>query len=132
MQKPSSPKIPARRSAAARAPRPIADEQPPADLAAAPAREGDDLLVVLLEQRVAESGRALRPGEVAVRQQPGQAPPAGLVPGEQDEPWPAGPRADAAEVLLDRIAMAGESGSLRSWPGRATILDPAVVEGGRP
>ena len=103
--------------------RAIPDQQPPADLPAPPAREHDDVLVMLVEQRVAEARDALRAGHVGPRHEPAQAPPADLAPGEQDEPRTARPGTDAAQVLLDRIAMTGEAGAFGAGTGGPAVLD---------
>ena len=89
---------------------PVTDQQASPDLPVAAARQGDDPIVVRLQQRVADPGHGLRPGQVRPRQQAGQAAPADLVAGEEDEPGPSRPDPDAAQVLLDLVAMARAAG----------------------
>ena len=96
--------------------RPIADPQSTRDLPVAAARQRDEPLVILVEQRLAEARDALRPGQVRPRHEPAQASPAECGPGEQHEMRPARSRPDPAQVLLDRVAMAREPGTLGAWP----------------
>ena len=123
MTRPSGPKIPASRSAAARAParsptssrRPISPLRPP-DRATTRSWSAS-------RSAWRKRGHGLRPGQVGPRQQAGQAAPADLVAGEQDEPRPAGAGTDAAQVLLDRVAMPGQPGTVRAWPGGSAVID---------
>ena len=102
-------------------PVPIADPQPPRDLAVATARQGHEPVRVLGEQRVIEPGHGLRPGEVGPRHEPAQAPVADRITGEQDQVRAALRLADPATVLLDRLAMTGQTGPLRSRPIRLPV-----------
>ena len=111
--------------------RSIADPQPACDLPIATARQRDETIVVLVEQGVADPGHRLRPREVRARDDPAQAPPAGGVPCQQHEMRPASALADPAQVLLDRIAMAGELRALGPWP-RGTALENRRLRGSRP
>ncbi len=86
----------------------IADAQSPGDLAVTASGQRDDALVLRLEQLVPEAGHGLRPGHVRPGDHPAQAAPADRGPREQHEVWAARPVADAAEVLLDRIAVTGK------------------------
>ena len=110
----------------------IADPQSSGELAVATARQRDEALGVLGEERLADPRHGLGPGEIGVRQQPAQAPPAGRRPGEQHEMRSARSVADAAEVLLDRVAMAGQSRPLRAGPCRAALVGERQVEGRLP
>src|SRR6187551_1490600 len=87
---------------------------------------------MLVEQGVTEPRDALRAGHVGPGHEPAQAAPADLAASQQDEPRAAGARADAAEVLLDRIAMAGEPGPVGAGPGGPAVLGGLVgrVAGG--
>ena len=120
-------------SAAAARPRagPIADPQPPGDLAVAAARERDEPLGVLGEERLVEPRHGLRPREVRPADEPAEAPIAGGVAGEQDEVRPALRVADPAQVLLDRARWPGSRA--RRGRGRAgrpsTAPAPGSVDG---
>ena len=100
---------------------PIADPQAAGDLPVAAAGQGDEPLGVLGQERLAEARHALRPGHVRPRDEPAQAPPADRGPGEQDEMRPAAALADPAQVLLDRLAMAGQPGALGPRPDREAL-----------
>ena len=78
------------------------------------------------EQLVVESGHRLRPGQVCPRDEPAQAPIAERVPGDQDEVWPALALTDAAPILLDRLAVAGQPGPISSGPVRLTVAGSDV------
>ena len=98
---------------------PVAHPQPPGQLPVAAAGQRDEALGVLGEERLAEARHALRAGHVGPRHEPAQAPPADLRAGEQDEVRAADPLADPAQVLLDRLAMAGQPGAGRAGPDAA-------------
>ena len=97
-------------------PGPIAHPQATDQLPVAAPGQGDQALGVLRQERLAEARHALRPGHVRLRDEPAQAPPAHLGSGQQDEMGPATSLADPAQVLLDRLAMAGQPGTLGSRP----------------
>ena len=97
-------------------PGPIADPQSTRDLPVATARQRDEPFVMLVEEGLAEPRHALGPGQVRARHEPRQAAPADRRAGEQHEMRSARPRADPAQVLLDRIAMPGEARALGAWP----------------
>ena len=78
------------------------------------------------EQRVVEPGHRLCPGQVRPRDEPAQAPIAERIPGDQDEMRPALALADPAPILLDRLAMAGQPGAIRSGPVRLTLAGSDV------
>ena len=101
----------------------IADPQPACQLPVTTARQRDQALRVLGQERLAEAGHALGAGQVRPRHEPAQAPPADLRAGQQDEVRTAGPVPDAAQVLLDRIAMTRKPGTCRAWPGGQTLVD---------
>ncbi len=90
---------------------PVARPQPPRQLALPAARQRDQPLGVLGQQRLGELRHRLRPREVGPRHHPAQAPPARRVPGEQHEVRPALPLPDPAVVLLADRAMAGQPGA---------------------
>ena len=100
---------------------PIADPQPPGDLALATARQRDEALGVLGEQLVAEARHGLRPGEVRPRDEPAQAPIARCVAGEEDEVRTALALADPALILLDRLPMTGQPSPLGAGPIRPAL-----------
>ena len=106
----------------------VAGPQPTDQLPVPAAGQRDEALGVLGEERLAEARDALRAGHVGPRHEPAQAPPADLRAGEQDEMRTADPLADPAQVLLDRIAMAGQPGACRAWPDGAALGRPS----GRP
>src|SRR6185369_2680269 len=58
----------------------------------------------------------LRPGEVRPRDEPAQAPITDRVAGQEDEVRAALALPDPPLVLLDRLAMTGESRPIGSWP----------------
>ena len=97
-------------------PGPVAHPQPAGQLPVATARQRDEALGVLGQERLAEPRHALRAGHVGPRHEPAQAPPADLRSGQQDEMRAATPLADPAQVLLDRLAMAGQPGALGPRP----------------
>jgi hypothetical protein len=103
-------------------------------------RERHETLRVLGEERLRDPGCRLRPGEVRPRDEPAEAPVPDPVAGEQDEVGAALRRTDAAVVLPDRLAMAGEAGPVRLRTGgkpapggrqRGDGGHPAVVAGRR-
>ncbi len=100
---------------------PVAHPQAPGDLAVAAARQRDEPLGVLGQERLREAGHPLRAGHVGVRDEAAQAPPADRRAGQQHEVGAAGPFADPAQVLLDRLAMAGEARALGPWPLRDAV-----------
>ena len=108
-------------------PGPIADPQPARQLPVATTRQRNDALVVLGQERLADAGDGLGPGQVGMRQQPAQAPPAHLGADQQHQVRPPGALTDAAEVLLHRIAMPGQSGTVRTRPGGPTLDDERAV-----
>ncbi len=84
---------------------------------------------MLGEQGVADVRDALRTGEVGRRQETAQAPPPDLAAGQEHEPGTTRPRPDASQVLLDRIAIAGQSSPFRTGAGRATLVDRPPLDG---
>ena len=100
--------------AAALRPLAIADEQAARDLALAAAREGDEALRVLLEQRLGEPRHALGPVEIRAGDEPAEAPIADGVARQQHEVRSALPLPDPPQVLLHRRAMPGQAGALRA------------------
>ena len=67
---------------------PIAHPQPADQLTVTAPGQGDQALGVLGQERLAEARHALGPGHVRLRDEPAQAPPADLRPGQQDEMRP--------------------------------------------
>jgi hypothetical protein len=94
---------------------PIPDPQAPRDLPVAAARQDHNTLGVFGEERLAEVGHALCPGEVGPRHDPAQAPIPLRAPREQDQVRTKLPLADATNVLLDRLAVAGQPCPCRPW-----------------
>ena len=110
--------------------RPVAHPQAARELPVAAAGEGDEVLGVLGQERLAEARHALGPGHVRPRDEPAQAPPPDRGPGEQHEMRPATALADPSQILLDRLAMAGQPHPLRPWPRRHALHD-RIGEGRR-
>ncbi len=104
-------------------PRSIAHPQATRDLPVATARQRDEAFVMLVEEGLAEARHALGPGQVRARDEPRQAPPADRRAGQQHEMRAARPLADPAQVLLDRVAVAGQTGALGAGPGRTAFRD---------
>ena len=89
-------------------PGPVAGSQPTGEFPITAAGQRDEAFRVLGEKRLAEPRDTLRAGHIGPRHQPAQAPPTDARAGEQDEMRPAHPLADAAQVLLDQVAMPGQ------------------------
>jgi hypothetical protein len=68
-----------------------------------------------------EARNRLRPGQIRPRDEPAQAPITGRVAGEEDEMRTPLAIADASVILLDRLPMTGQSGTLRAWPIRQAL-----------
>ena len=113
-------------------PGPVARPQATDQLAVPAARQRDEPVGMLGQERLAEPWDSLGPGHVRVRHEPAQAPPADLRSGEQDQVRPADPLDDPTQVLLDRGAMAGQSGVRRSGAGGQAFggVGQRVVAGG--
>ena len=89
-------------------PGPVAGSQPTGEFPITAAGQRDQAFRVLGEERLAEPRDPLRADHIGPRHQPAQAPPTDARAGEQDKMRPAHPLADAAQVLLDRVAMPGQ------------------------
>ena len=116
---PAARTAPAYRSATARAPSRSPDPQPPRELAVAAARQRDQALRVLREQRVGEPRHPLGAGQVRPADQPAQAPIARRVAREQHEVRPALRLADPAQVLLHERRDGRAAGPARAAAGAA-------------
>ena len=110
---------------------PIADPQAPRDLTVTAAGQGDDAVVIRLEQLVTETRHGLGPREVRPGDDPTQAAPADGGPGEEYEMRPPRPFADATIVLLDGVAMARELRPRRPGPDRPALGGEEHVLGRR-
>ena len=95
----------------------VARPQPADQLAVTAARQSDQPLGVLGEERLAEARHPLGAGHVGVRDEPAQAPPADLGACQEDEMRSTHSLADPAQVLLDRWPMTGQPGAGGSRPG---------------
>ncbi len=109
---------------------PIARPKAPDQLPVAAAGQRDQTLGVLGEQGLAEPRHALGAGHVGPRHETAQAPPADLRAGQQDEVGTANAFVDAAQVLLDRVAMAGQPGTPGARPARQALGHGRVDERG--
>ncbi len=110
-------------------PRTIADPQPARDLPVTTAGERDDVLDVLAQQGLAEPRHALGPGEVGMRHEPAEAAVADLRARQQHEMRATLPVADPAQVLLDRVAITREAGTVGAGAGREPRMDRLQVPG---
>ena len=102
-------------------PGPVARPQATDQLAVPAARQRDEPVGVLGQERLAEARDGLGPGHVRVRHEPAQAPPADLRSGEQDQVRPADPLDDPAQVLLDRGRDDRATGCATAGGGRAGL-----------
>ena len=75
-------------------------------------------------------GIALGAGHVGPADQAAEAAIAGRVAGQQDEMRAALPLPDAAQILLHGVAVAGQAGSFRTWPGGLALPGLAAGTGG--
>ena len=112
-------------------PGPVARPQATDQLAVPAARQRDEPVGVLGQQRLAEARDGLGPGHVRVRHEPAQAPPADLRSGEQDQVRPADPLDDPAQVLLDRGADDRATGCATAGGGRAGLRSRRAAGGHR-
>jgi hypothetical protein len=112
-------------------PRPLSipRPQPSGNLALAAARECHQAFRVLGQKRVAEARHRLRPREIRPTHQPAEAAIAGRIARQQDEVRAALRFSDTSQILLDGIAMAGQTGAVRARPGRQTLTAPRVIGG---
>ena len=114
------------RSATARAPARSPTRSRRADLPVAAARQRDDALVVLVEQRLAEPRHALGPGQVGARQEPAQAAPADLASGRAARDAARAPRSP----MPRRSSLTGSrcpGSRARSGRGRADGPPPRSI-----
>ena len=99
----------------------VARPEAAGQLPVAAAGQRHEALGVLGEERLAEARDGLRAGHVGPRHEPAETPPADLRPGEEHEVRAADTLADAAQVLLDRLAMAGQAGTGRAGTARDAL-----------
>ena len=97
----------------------IADPQPAGELAVATPGQGQETLGMIGQECLAEARNALGAGQVGPADQPAQAPVAGRIAGQQDQVWTARGITDPAQVLLDRLAPAGQPSPFRARSNRA-------------
>ena len=100
----------------------ISSPETSGDLAVAAAREGDDTLVVLAQERVAEPWHALCPGQVRARDETAQAPIATGIARHEDQMRTALADADATQVFPDGLPVARETGALGSRATRRSFM----------
>ena len=100
-------------------PGPVARPQATGQLAVAAARQRDEALGVLGEERLAEPRDGLGAGHVGVRHEPAQAPPADLRRASRTRCGPRIALADPAQVLLDRRRDGRAAGHATGAGGRA-------------
>ena len=112
------PRIPLRRGPCSF---PVAGPQAPGDLALAASGEGHQAVRVLGQQRVAEARHRFRSGQVRAADESAQAAIARRVAGQQDEMRAALPLSDATQILLHRVAVAGQQSACRTGPGRQPL-----------
>ncbi len=96
---------------------PIARPQSPGQLALPAARQRDQPLRVLRQQRLGEPRDRLRAGEVRPRHHPAQAPPARRVAGQQHEVRSALRLPDPPVILLHDRAVTRQPGTVGPGPG---------------
>ena len=87
---------------------------------------------MLGEERLVEPGHRLGPGQVRPGDEPAEAPIARGVAGEQHQVRTALPLADPADVLLDRLPMAGEPVARRPRPVRLALASGRFLAGRPP
>ena len=108
-------------------PLPIPRPQPPGNLALATSGECHQPVRVLGQKRVTEARHRLRPGEIRPAHQPAEAAIAGRIARQQDEVRATLRFPDTSQILLDGIAMAGQTDAFRARPGRQTLSAPRVI-----
>ena len=97
-------------------PRPIADPQPPRDLPVATARQRDEALVCSSRSAWRNRGTPLVPARFAREMSRHRLRQPTAERASRTRCGPRCPLADPAQVLLDRVAMAGQPGALGAWP----------------
>ncbi len=100
---------------------PIAGQQTTGDLAMPTARERDQPLDMLGQERLREAGHALGPGQVRSADQPAEAPVAGQVAGQEDEMGATLAIPHAPQLLAARLAMARRAQAFDRWTDRPTL-----------
>ncbi len=110
----------------------VAHQEAPRDLARAAARERDEALGVLLEQRLGEPRHALGPVEIRAGDEPAEAPVARGVASEQHEVRPALPLRDPPQVLLHRRTVTRQAGPFGPGAGRQALGGKRQLQGRGP